>query len=45
MSGKILMNNLPKSNANVDVSALSPGMYIIKVNADQGTKTTKIVKQ
>ena len=45
MSGKILMNNLPKSNANVDVSALSPGMYIIKVNADQGTKTSKIVKQ
>lgn len=45
MSGKILMNNLPKSNAKVDVSALSPGTYIIKVNSDQGTKTTKIVKQ
>lgn len=45
MNGKVLMNNLPKSNPKIDVSTLPPGMYIIKVNSDQGTKTTKIVKQ
>lgn len=34
-----------EGNASVDLSALSPGMYIVKVQTAKGTVTQKILKQ
>ena len=39
-SSEDLMNN-----NRLDLSALNPGMYLIKINADNKSKTVKIIKE
>ncbi|NHN28103.1 T9SS type A sorting domain-containing protein [Flavobacterium jejuense] len=46
ITGKILMNqSLNTSSNNVDVSQLPTGLYLFKVSSNEGTTTSKIVKQ
>lgn len=46
LAGKqILEHFVPAKNANIDLSRLSPGVYILKVSGEFGTKTKKIIKR
>jgi hypothetical protein len=33
------------NNNRLDLSALNPGMYLVKINADNKSKTVKIIKE
>jgi len=41
----IQQRNISAANANIDLSGYAAGVYLVKVTADEGYKTVKIVKQ
>jgi hypothetical protein len=46
ITGKILMNQVLNTSSNtIDVQQLPTGMYLFKVSSNEGTTTSKIVKQ
>lgn len=45
ISGKQLMNANNLNNNSLNISALSNGVYFIKINNDKNTRTVKIIKQ
>jgi len=46
LSGRIVMTSLSNENrSTIDLSSLNSGIYILKVESDNGTLTEKIVKQ
>ena len=42
---KVLTKTIGAANAQVDMSSLSAGSYIVKVTADNQTKTIKVIKE
>ena len=38
-------NSSLMNNNRLDLSALNPGMYLIQINADNKSKTVKIIKE
>jgi hypothetical protein len=46
MTGKKVISNKPLSpSPQIDASELAPGIYIIKINTDNGSLTKKLIKQ
>jgi hypothetical protein len=45
IKGRVLLNqNLNNTSNTIDISGLPSGMYLFKVTSDQGTATSKVVK-
>lgn len=45
LNGKILTSKSTSNSTNIDLSNLSSGSYLIKINSTEGTKTMKILKK
>ena len=44
MNGKIVFNQALNVNNTIDTSNLSNGMYLFKITSDEGSLTTKVIK-
>lgn len=45
LNGRILLSQKLSKSSQQDLSSLLPGVYLLKIISDQGSKTTKIVKK
>lgn len=45
LNGRILTSKKTLGSTNLDLSNLSPGIYIVKIQSSQGTKSMKVVKE